>query len=228
MTPPNRNGGGIDIDGLDLDGLADTRTNGHGTTGDDDEPQLAIDEDSVRDKRIKEILSRKQEAVETRKDARMAMTIGNATRSEAESAYRAVIEAFITAIQPLLHEGDGPHYWSEKEYGQLVLSPPGHASPDSSPHDNWILPDGTRIHHRPDTVEIEIVGLRDLFEIGDPIKATQEVHVERGHYGKEPETHVTTGQVPFGILDDMLIDLNNHIADVGIGIGTESQDTWTV
>lgn len=203
---------------LDLDAITN---NGRGLKAND---ELDVDGDDVRDRRLKEVLKRKQEAVETRKDARMAVTLGSASHGEAESAYRAVLEAFITAIQPLLHKGDGPHYWSEKEYGTLTLSPPGHAE-QRGLRDRWVLPDGTKIKYRPDPVNIEIVGLKALFDLGDPIKMNQEIEVDRGHYGQCPETHTTVGQVTFGILDEMLIDLNNHIASLGIGIGTDDDDS---
>lgn len=216
-----------DIDGLDLDALTDERTNGHGESGGEAGDELAVDGDDVRDKRIKEILSRKQEAVDMRQKARLAMSNRGTSHGAAASAYRAVLESFITAVQPLLHEGDGPHYWSEKQYATMHLSPPGHRDTGGI-RDKWVLPDGTTLPYRPDGQQIEIVGLKALFDYSDPIERAIEVDVERGCYGTVQETHVTKEQFGFGILDDMLVDLNNHIADVGIGIGTESDDRWSV
>jgi hypothetical protein len=211
-------------DGLDLDGLLEADTNDTNAAA----SELAVDEESVRDKRLKEILSRKQAATDMREQARLAITQRKASKAEAASAYRATIESYITAVQPLLHQGDGPHYWSEKEYGTFRLSPPGSPPQHTTHSQRWELPDGTTIDYRPDPIKRSVIGIETLFTADDPIQATTEIKHQRGRFGTTSETYTTVGQIPWGILDDMLIDLNNHVANQGIGIGTDDDDRWTV
>lgn len=211
-------------DGLDLDALLDATD----TDADAGGGELAVDEDSVQDKRLKEILKRKQAATDMREQARMAITQRNVSEAEAASAYRATIESYVTAVQPLLHQGDGPHYWEEKEYGTVRLPPPGSAPRHTSHYQRWELPDGTTIGYRPEPIERGVVGMRTLFTAGDPIRATTEIEHERGRFGSTTETYTTVGQITWDILDAILIDLNNHVADQGIGIGTDDDDRWQV
>jgi hypothetical protein len=209
-------------DGHDLDALLEA------TDADAGGGELDVDEESVQEKRLKEILRRKQAATDMREQARLATTQGNVSEADAGSAYRATIESYVTAVQPLLHQGDGPHYWEEKDYGTFQLSPPGNAPRHMTHGQRWELPDGTTIGYRPEPIERGVVGMRTLFTAGDPIRATTEIEHQRGCLGTITETYTTVGQITWDILDAILIDLNNHVADQGIGIGTDDDDRWQV
>lgn len=223
MNQQNGHGADVDLQELasDVPDEIDTDT---------ENVELDLDDESVRDKRVQEILARKQECIDMRKDARMAVTLENAPKHKAESGYRATLEAYVAAIQPLLHQGDGPDYWRTKNYGTLILSPPGRPADSIHQREKWELPDGETLPFKPDATEVEITGLKSLFDLGDPIRATVDVRVSQTglNRGRATEPYPTQGQLTFGMLDDMLIDVNNHVAACGIGIGTDDDDRWQI
>ena len=190
--------------------------------------RLDVDEESVRDKRLKEILKRKEAVVDMREKARIATNERKANGAQAAGAFRAVLESYITTVQSFFHNGKGPHYWSQKEYGTVTLSPPGRSVKRTTFNSQWQLPNGTKINHRPDMVQADIVGLKTLFDAADPLQVSVEVTYENGRFGTVTDTFTTEGQIPWGILDDMFIDVNNHVANCGIDIGTDTDDRWEI
>jgi hypothetical protein len=184
------------------------QTNGHSTGLD-----LDANDESVEEQRLKEIFQRKREATNTRDEARRAVARNTAAEREGLSAYRSAIEAYISAIQPLLNQGGGPHLWQRKEYGTITFQPPG-----ESTRNGWQLPDGQTTPTKPDPKVRQIVGLQTLFAVGDPLQEAFEITTGGRHQHTQTHTVTASQQLGWGILDSMLIDLNNILHSAGLSI----------
>ena len=187
--------------------------------------RLDVDAESVGDKRLKQILDQKQQTAETRQKAKLAPTMNKASTKQAASGFRAALESYVSAVQPTLDDGRGPHYWSGKRYGVITATPPGQPL---DLHNSWRLPDGSTIENRPTPQHMPVVGLKSLFEIGDPVAIPFEIERRHELQGKITETHTVTTQIDWGILNEMFIDLNNHIAERGIEIDTTENTTFEI
>lgn len=188
------------------------------------ELRLAVDDEAIQEYRLKQIFDKRDAAIETRRKAKLAPKRGGRSR-DAVSAYRGAIESYVSAVQTTLNEGNGAHYWRHKQYGHVIVTPPGR---QIQRHNIWRLPDGKTTNRRPEPKEIEVVGLRSLFELGDPIRLPFEVTRRDELCGRVTDTYTATEQIDWGILDTMLIDLNNHLDELGLSIQTEQNTTWTV
>jgi hypothetical protein len=175
---------------------------------------LDADDESVEEKRLKEMFARKSDCIDTRDDAKLAATQNPNAEREALSAYRSAIESYVSAIQPLLNQGSGPTLWSQKEYGTVWFEPPG----QSARGDGWQLPNGDTVPSKPDPKPRKVIGLQTLFNADDPLQELFSIEYDVKHQHKQSVSFMAASQISWGILDSMLIDLNNLLHESGLTI----------
>jgi hypothetical protein len=121
-------------------------------------------------------------------------------------------------IDPLMRRFDqGTEPLFEQEFGLVTIEPNVRYQEFPCGADEWMLTttdgDEIPIEDPPEPVDFPFLGLRSLFVFDDPLTATWEVKpTRRGGV----ITHRRTGQIPFGILDDMAMAASQFLAEIGL------------
>jgi hypothetical protein len=82
---------------------------------------------------------------------------------------------------------------------------------------------------RPDPKEVDVTGLKSLFDIESPIVATFEFESPargRGR-GSTMESVTVPESIPYHILDEMFATTNGYLAELGLGIEIDETDKQT-
>jgi hypothetical protein len=174
----------------------------------------------VTERRLRDIFDARTKLRDRRLAARTAV---KSQEFRAVSAYRSAVSNYVMEIDPLMRRFDaGTEPLFEQEFGIVTIGPDVRYQEFHSGADEWMLTttdgDEIPIEDPPEPVDFPFLGLDSLFVFDDPLTATWEVKpTRRGG----TTTHRQTGQIPFGILDDMAMAANRFLGQIGLELDPE-------
>lgn len=199
----------------------------------DEVPVEAVDtEDMVRRERLGSIFEARRECRSVRRKSQNVVASESKATYVANSHYRHALETYIREVESLLSQTDeGQEYWNSTKYGEMSLSP---AVENSSARRGGNRRKLSKTEHylkgAPPTKEIDLVGLKCLFELPSPIVFEADCHVESKAFGggREVVTVQVEGQIDFHILDQMYATVNGYLSKIGLDveIGKAEDGGW--
>lgn len=191
-------------------------------------------EDYSTSTRLQQIYDARRELREMRRQASQYRHSGvsNDGKMRAVQYYRSAVESYLLEVDTLLRQHDpGPKLWSEKHYGTVRINPPGDFQEKRGYYQaanlkrNGNLP--LKVTTVPDAKEVDIVGLKWLFEAQSPIEAAFEYDVHSHTYG-ETYTAGAKACVSWTTLNQMVSDVNSFLGDLGIGLDIDETQEWDI
>jgi len=186
------------------------------------EGRLDVNEESVTSNRQQTIFDARDATAEIRREAKLAQV----SDEKAATAFRAQLEEYVLEAQSTLYSDGGKQLWSQRDFGTTRIRPPG--QPASMRGYEWQLPDGTRLKTRPNGAIVLHQGLTSLFDQGDPLQAVVEYPVNRGRFGNGTESVPVSGQIDWGVLDQMYLALNRHVKEAGLDLDPAEGEKWDI
>jgi hypothetical protein len=174
-------------------------------------------DDFSTSERLKQIYQARQELREIRREA---ATHRQDMPKKALAYYRTGVESYFMELDTLFQRNDeGRKLWEEKYFGTVTLGPP--PLPELKYHQ-------MDLRSQPEPIEYHICGLETLFEVG--VSITEEFEIESEHELKDTQTETVTLSQPISwqILNKMVSEANQYVADLGIGLEIDETDEWEI
>lgn len=184
--------------------------------------------------RLQQIFEARRQLREIRREASAHRhNVGKKTeKMRAVQYYRSGVESYLLEVDTLLREHDpGPYLWNKKDYGAVTIPPPGqfehklgyYQAKKIELKENVPL----KVESLPNPKEIDVVGLKWLFESDSPIKRTFHFPVENnsttGTY-----SHVGYGCIRWTTLNQMVSDVNSFLGELGIGLDVDDTEEYKI
>jgi hypothetical protein len=191
----------------------------------------AVDvDDTIRRSRLKSLFDARDNCRLIREKAQTVAATENKSRVAANSHYRHAIETYVREVEPLFAQTEsGRQYWRAYDFGEITLSPDVEVrSPRRDDHDIYVLAEtGQKLMQDLPEQVMKVRGLNTLFELDSPMCATFELAVSSRAFGKNStmRTQTVRRQVPFKILDRMYATVNGYLAEIGIGVSVDMNDS---
>jgi hypothetical protein len=186
-----------------------------------DDPQIeveAVDVDEiVRQERVRSIFESRRQTREARNAGKEAKAEGVAKRGRAH--YRNALEGYVREVEPLCSQtAAGRRLWSKHNFGTIDITPTVEEVPGDT--DAQRLRDGTLIRSAPDGREIQIRGLKALFNLSPPFTAQFAVNVQTDGWDSQKEVKQlqVDRDFPFAVLDGMFSAVNGYLAEIGFDV----------
>jgi hypothetical protein len=189
-------------------------------------------ESYINQRRLKTLFDLRQEIYELRKKVNFA---SHENEYAALSAYRSGVASYFMEIESLMRKYDhSKELVEDHQFGVITLQVPhrtaksGRGKPGIEVHlpkandrrsDPW-----TRVAELPDPVVIEVKGLESVIEYLDPLTYTFTVEKYRNTRSNDEYQREVKQQIPFEILDSMVREMNNFLADIGLEARLEEQE----
>lgn len=207
-------------------------TNGRLPDDDDlpevDDVEVEDPEDFTTVERLRQIYQTRAELRETRSKAaqvRNNPNVGGRKTMQALQVYRSAVESYILEVDTLLEEFEpGPELYHNRYYGSVVIRPPGRWNRRKGFYESESLEiapnQRLKITSLPDPKEVEINGLRNLFEEETPVTRRFEFDLYR-----RPGTHTETAgaAISWNTLNRMVSDVNSFLGEIGMGLDAEEK-----
>lgn len=200
--------------------------NGHDPDAplDDALPEAEIDdpEEYVDRRRLRDIFNAREELRQVRVQSAYHRT------PDARSAYRAAVSTYVSEVEPLFLSDDrGIYYWNEIDLGTTEIRPEYEPTADGY----TVEPHGQRatMDTPPTTEQIELVGVRSIFELPTPLQGTVR-YVESGGYGTDTvDTLTFSRRMPFPAADAYARATNRFLASIGLEVDVDTDtDEWEI
>jgi hypothetical protein len=155
-----------------------------------------------------------------------ARTAGKSQEFRAVSAYRSAVSNYVMELEPLMQRFEaGTEPLRKKDFGDVTIEPNVRYREFHSGSNEWMLTksngDKVPIEAPPEAVSLPFIGLDCLFVYDDPLTPTWEIEHSR-HGGRI--IHQEVGQIPFSVLDDMVIAANRFLAEIGFELNPQEED----
>jgi hypothetical protein len=149
--------------------------------------------------------------------------------------YRTAVESYLMELDTLFTQNDtGRELWSRKQYGTVTIAPPGSYEPAPRTARAWRVEgigddnnDGLTIESKPAPKAVELTGLKSLFETDSPIRVKFELETAEELTGQTVSVGAY-GHVPWTSLNQMVMDANSYVSDLGIGLDIDETDEWMI
>lgn len=189
-------------------------------------------ESYINQRRLQTLFDLRQDIYELRRKFNLASHEDEYT---AVSAYRSGVSSYFMEIESLMQKYDhSKELVQDHRFGVVTIQVPHRTSstgrggsgvevhlPDAGSFDSgaWV-----QVAELPDPVAIEVKGLESVIEYPDPLTYTFTVEKSQhtrsnGKYQREVKQ-----QIPFEILDSMVREMNNFLADIGLEAELEEQE----
>ena len=150
--------------------------------------------------------------------------------------YRTAVESYLMELDTLFTQNDdGRELWNRKQYGTVTIAPPGSYEPAPRVAGAWRVEgigdnnnDALTIESKPNPKTVELTGLKSLFETDSPIRTKFELETTNELTGKQTVSVGAHGFVPWTSLNQMVMDANEFVSDLGIGLDIDETDEWTI
>jgi hypothetical protein len=182
--------------------------------------QTQTPEELTEKRRLKDIFDARQELRETRTLAARARREGKLQL--ALSGYRATVANYVTEVEPLLWKYErGQELLRGTHFGHLRVAPK--VTHTDRKHGADVVKvegatDSYEVSEVPDGLGevVEVVGLEALFELGNPVRRSFEIPVERRHKRDRTESVTVVSQLTFRMLDRMTREVNVLLGNIGL------------
>jgi hypothetical protein len=202
-------------------------------SGADDIPVEAVDaEDMIRRERYRAIFEARRECRDIRRKTQNLVSSDKEATYIANSHYRHAIETYIREVESLLSQTEeGRRYWSDYDFGTMTVRP---AVETSSTGDGQsrkkLVRTGSYLRRSPPEREVELVGLKCLFETSSPLTFEADCYVDGHAFGEglDVETVNVETQIDFHTLDEMYAVVNGYLSKIGLDveIGKAEDGEW--
>lgn len=176
-------------------------------------------EDYSTSQRLQHIYEAKRELREMRREAAAHR---EQQPKRALTYYRTAVESYLMELDTLFQQNDrGRQLWNNTHFGTVTIAPP---DPPKRQGDYRRI--GTP--SRPDPKQIEIRGLKTLFEAESPITRTFEFTTQDELVGKKTKTVTRAAYIGWTTLNAMVSETNEFVSDLGIGLDIDETDEWKI
>lgn len=173
----------------------------------DPEGEVKDPEDYINQRRLSDIFDTRQEV----REVRLTVREFEDQRYKLLTGYRRALESYLQELYPLMTRYEpGPQYWQQIKIGVIEISPPEELETSIEGY-----------HYTPfSPVRYELVGLRSLFEVPDPIEIDWGKKANMKSDGPissdRREELMREAQVPQNNLDDIFLLANEFLVEMGV------------
>jgi len=197
------------------------------------EVEINDPDDFSTSSRLQQIYQARQELRQMRQEAAQHRKQHPA---KAVMFYRTAVESYLMELDTLFTQNDdGRELWNRKQYGTVTIAPPGSYEPAPCVARAWRVEgigdnnnDALTIESKPTPKTVELTGLKSLFETDSPIRAKFQLETTDELTGKQTVSVGAYGHVPWTSLNQMVMDTNSYVSDLGIGLDIDETDEWTI
>jgi hypothetical protein len=197
--------------------------------------KIADPEGFTSSKRLKQIYRAREDLRKMRKEAAQVRNKPNsrhAAKVEAVQYYRAAVESYLLEVDTLLRQHDpGPELWHDRQFGTVVITPPGRWEKRRGYYVSKNLKRGPnqplKVESLPDPKEVPVTGLKWLFETDTPISREFEF-TTHGHRVHETITKTGSVVISWQTLNRMVTSVNSFLNEVGVGLEIDDGGEWTI
>lgn len=186
---------------------------------DPEEIQIDDPDDFSTSQRLKHIYEARRELRDMRG---LAAQHRHQMPRKALSYYRTAVESYLMELDTLFQQNEeGRELWNRKHFGTVTIHPPD-------------VPEKRGAYYRvnsqsnPEPKEIEIRGLKMLFETDSPIERTFEFTTQDELEGKKTQTVTRAAYINWTTLNAMVSQTNAFVSDLGIGLDIDNTDEWKI
>jgi hypothetical protein len=153
--------------------------------------------------------------------------------------YRTAVESYLMELDTLFTQNDdGRELWNRKQYGTVTIAPPGSYEPAPhtarawrvegiGDHNNNNNNNALTIESKPTPKAVELTGLKSLFKTDSPIRVKFELETTEKLTAQTVSVGAH-GYVPWTSLNQMVMDANSYVSDLGIGLDIDETDEWMI
>jgi len=189
---------------------------------------VAIDdpENFSGSERLRHIYQARQELRQMRREAGAKR---HQMPGKALAYYRTGVESYLMELDTLFQRTeDGRHLWESKDFGAVVIRPPGNFEKRHGYYIDMDYPmsnnKNLKVKDTADPKKINIEGLSALFEYDSPIRTAFTYRQLSG----EKLTLTGSGRIPWKMLNQMVSTANGYVSDLGIGLDIDETDEWEI
>lgn len=187
-------------------------------------------EDFTTIERLRQIYETRSELRQIRAKASQVRNNPNTRRHQKMQAlqmYRSGVESYILEVDTLLKMFDpGPELYHNRDYGTVVIRPPGRWERRFGHYRSKNLETGPnqplKVKSLPDAKSVKIAGLRTLFEEETPITRKFEFTPSDRRIGSSL-TKTNGAVIGWNQLNRMVSDVNAFLGEVGMGLDAEEK-----
>lgn len=192
-------------------------------------PQIRDPEEIVQNRRLNSIFDIREEIRDTRKQILMERYNNKGiSRFEALCGYRTLANNYLMELEPLLLKFEpGQRLLDEKDFGEAIFSPRYRKKTigDSRGRRYEIVHHNattSTVLEEPDSVSIDLVGLRCLWDIPDPVSLSILVKQKKSYRHAAEERELTfKDQFSVRTIDQFIRCMNRFLSDVGFELDPE-------
>lgn len=186
----------------------------------------------VIERRLSTIFDIRDEIQDIRKRLRMGR-LGGLTEFQILSGYRTLVDNYAMELHPLLLKYEaGEQLLNERDFGEAYVNP--------KVVERESLMNSSRKLRRPirgdigvgevtDIVSFELVGLRSLWELPDPLEADVSITRRKPETMSElPEEVRVADQIRLEKLDEMVREMNVFLSEIGFELEPETTQEWEI
>jgi hypothetical protein len=184
--------------------------------------------------RLQQIFEARRQLREIRREASSyrQMGAGKNQKMRAVQYYRSGVESYLLEVDTLLRQHDpGPYLWEKQQYGTITIQPPGKFERKRGYYQAKDLQMGPnkplKVESLPDPKEIDVVGLKWLFEKDTPITVSFDYPVHSNTLGS---THTKTANacISWTTLNRMVSSVNSFLGELGIGLDVDDTEEYKI
>lgn len=199
------------------------------TEEESERPKIRDPEEIVQSRRLNSIFDIREEIRETRKQILMERYSNRGiTRFEALCGYRTLANNYLMELEPLLLKFEpGKELLNDKDFGEAIFAPDyrekttfnSRATRYEVVHHNATT---TTVEAEPQSVSVELTGLRCLWDIPDPVTLSIPVKQKQSYRHMEKEKELTfKDQFSVRTIDMFVRCMNRFLSDVGFELDPE-------
>lgn len=184
-------------------------------------------ENYINERRLKQIFDIREDLHDKRRKIR---SVDPTKKRQALQIYRSIVSSYIMEAEPLLAKYGGKGLLYERDFGTITISPRtyekqiGASSTTTTVVNDPEASQGFRkITEEPEPIKIALKGSASVFQLDNPITYTFTLEEMRGNRLAGEFEHTVTTQISFQILDRMVRETNQHLAQIGFELEPEQE-----
>jgi hypothetical protein len=196
------------------------------------EVEINDPDDFSTSSRLQQIYQARQELRQMRQEAAQHRKQHPA---KAVMFYRTAVESYLMELDTLFDQNDtGRELWNRKQYGTVTIAPPGSYEPAPQTARAWRVEgigddsnEAYTVESKPTPKAVELTGLKSLFKTDSPIRVKFELETTEKLTAQTVSVGAH-GYVPWTSLNQMVMDANSYVSDLGIGLDIDETDEWMI
>jgi len=186
----------------------------------------------VIERRLSTIFDIRDEIQDIRKRLRMGRLDG-LTEFQVLSGYRTLVDNYAMELHPLLLKYEtGEQLLNEHDFGEAYVNPKiveRESAMNSSRKLKRPIRGDIKAGEVTDIVAFELVGLRSLWELPDPLEADVSITRRKPETMSElPEQVRVADQIRLEKLDEMVREMNVFLSEIGFELEPETTQEWEI